>query len=110
VARLAELRLAALEDRIEAELRLGRGPELTTELASLVASIRCGTVVGALMRALVAAGGRPSAHRLRRARAALPTSWAPTLAGALRVAHRGAARRGRPNPGTRGAPTNLRPD
>ncbi|MFE5557235.1 BTAD domain-containing putative transcriptional regulator [Streptomyces sp. NPDC056544] len=58
--RLSELRMAALEDRIEADLRAGRGRELTGELASLVAEhpLREG-LVGALMRALVAAG-RPA--------------------------------------------------
>ncbi|MFD7911839.1 BTAD domain-containing putative transcriptional regulator [Streptomyces sp. NPDC059752] len=60
VTRLSELRMAALEDRIEADLRVGRGRELTGELASLVAEhpLREG-LVGALMRALVAAG-RPA--------------------------------------------------
>ncbi|MEV7170031.1 BTAD domain-containing putative transcriptional regulator [Streptomyces sp. NPDC093224] len=60
VTRLTELRMAALEDRIEADLRLGRGREMTGELASLVAEhpLREG-LVGALMRALVAAG-RPA--------------------------------------------------
>ncbi|MFG2231588.1 BTAD domain-containing putative transcriptional regulator [Streptomyces sp. NPDC048723] len=60
VTRLSELRMAALEDRIEADLRVGRGRELTGELTSLVAEhpLREG-LVGALMRALVAAG-RPA--------------------------------------------------
>lgn len=60
VTRLSELRMAVLEDRIEADLRLGRGRELTGELTSLVAEhpLREG-LVGALMRALVAAG-RPA--------------------------------------------------
>ncbi|MFD4240138.1 BTAD domain-containing putative transcriptional regulator [Streptomyces sp. NPDC058525] len=60
VARLGELRMAVLEDRIEADLRVGRGRELTGELTSLVAEhpLREG-LVGALMRALVAAG-RPA--------------------------------------------------
>ena len=34
--RLGQLRLAAVEDRIEADLRLGRGPRLIAELSSLV--------------------------------------------------------------------------
>ncbi|MCW2912897.1 MAG: AfsR/SARP family transcriptional regulator [Actinomycetia bacterium] len=60
VARLSELRVAALEDRIEADLRLGRGRELTSELFSLVAEHPLRErMVGALMRALVAAG-RPA--------------------------------------------------
>ncbi|SFP44520.1 Predicted ATPase [Amycolatopsis arida] len=60
VARLTELRLAAVEDRVEADLRLGRGAELTTELAQLVAEHPLRErLVGALMRALCAAG-RPA--------------------------------------------------
>ncbi|MEJ8643349.1 BTAD domain-containing putative transcriptional regulator [Streptomyces sp. MS1.HAVA.3] len=60
VTRLSELRTAALEDRIEADLRVGRGRELTGEITSLVAEhpLREG-LVGALMRSLVAAG-RPA--------------------------------------------------
>ncbi|MFG2983040.1 BTAD domain-containing putative transcriptional regulator [Streptomyces sp. NPDC048258] len=60
VTRLTELRMAVLEDRIEADLRVGRGRELTGELTSLVAEhpLREG-LVGALMRASVAAG-RPA--------------------------------------------------
>ena len=38
VARLEDLRAAALEDRIEAELALGRGAELVVELEGLVAA------------------------------------------------------------------------
>jgi YVTN family beta-propeller protein len=37
IARLEEARLVALEDRIEAELRIGRGTELVPELEQLVA-------------------------------------------------------------------------
>ncbi len=60
VARLSELRAVALEDRIEADLRLGRGRELTSELTSLVAEHPLRErLLGALMRALVAAG-RPA--------------------------------------------------
>ncbi|MEV6727572.1 BTAD domain-containing putative transcriptional regulator [Streptomyces sp. NPDC051364] len=60
VTRLTELRAAVLEDRIEADLRLGLGRELTGELASLVAEHPLRErLVGALMRALVAAG-RPA--------------------------------------------------
>ncbi|MFF4434949.1 BTAD domain-containing putative transcriptional regulator [Streptomyces sp. NPDC001513] len=60
VTRLSELRMAVLEDRIEADLRAGRGRELTGELASLVAEHPLRErLVGALMRALVAAG-RPA--------------------------------------------------
>jgi predicted ATPase len=60
VARLEELRLAATEDRIEADLRLGRGAELITELTTLVAAHPLRErLVGALMRALSQAG-RPA--------------------------------------------------
>ncbi|MFD8948587.1 BTAD domain-containing putative transcriptional regulator [Streptomyces xanthophaeus] len=60
VTRLTELRTAALEDRIEADLRMGRGRELTGELSSLVAEHPLRErLVGALMRALVASG-RPA--------------------------------------------------
>ncbi|MGW2276070.1 BTAD domain-containing putative transcriptional regulator [Streptomyces yangpuensis] len=60
VARLSELRMTVLEDRIEADLRAGRGRELTAELTSLVAEHPLRErLVGALMRALVAAG-RPA--------------------------------------------------
>ncbi|WP_409180427.1 BTAD domain-containing putative transcriptional regulator [Amycolatopsis sp. VS8301801F10] len=55
--RLEALRLAALEDRFEAELDLGRGADLVSELTDLVAAhpVR-ERLVGALMRALAAAG------------------------------------------------------
>ncbi|TDV57335.1 putative ATPase [Actinophytocola oryzae] len=60
VPRLDELRLAAVEDRVEADLRLGRGGELVTELTALVAEFPLRErLVGALMRALCAAG-RPA--------------------------------------------------
>ncbi|MFF3726424.1 BTAD domain-containing putative transcriptional regulator [Streptomyces erythrochromogenes] len=60
VTRLSELRTTALEDRIEADLRAGRGRELTAELTALVAEHPLRErLVGALMRALVAAG-RPA--------------------------------------------------
>ncbi|MEV0676926.1 BTAD domain-containing putative transcriptional regulator [Actinosynnema sp. NPDC050436] len=57
VARLEGLRLAALEDRFEVEVRLGRGAELVAELTALVAAhpVR-ERLVASLMRALGAAG------------------------------------------------------
>ncbi|GAB2959849.1 winged helix-turn-helix domain-containing protein [Amycolatopsis acidiphila] len=60
VTRLEGLRLAAMEDRFEAEIRLGRGGDLVAELTDLVAAhpVR-ERLVAALMRALAAAG-RPT--------------------------------------------------
>ncbi len=57
VARLAELHVAALGDRVDADIRLGRGSELVSELTELVATypLREG-FVAALMRALAEAG------------------------------------------------------
>ncbi|KAA2262681.1 AfsR/SARP family transcriptional regulator [Solihabitans fulvus] len=57
VARLEGLRLAALEDRFDAEISLGHGAELVTELTDLVAAHPLRErLVAALMRALAAAG------------------------------------------------------
>ncbi len=57
VARLDELYVAALGDRVDADIRLGRGSELVSELTELVATypLREG-FVAALMRALAEAG------------------------------------------------------
>jgi predicted ATPase/DNA-binding SARP family transcriptional activator len=57
VTRLEGLRLTATEDRFDAEIRLGHGAELVTELTDLVAAhpVR-ERLVAALMRALVATG------------------------------------------------------
>ncbi|ONI76592.1 AfsR family transcriptional regulator [Kribbella sp. ALI-6-A] len=57
ITRLEGLRLAALEDRYDAEIALGDGAELVTELTDLVAAhpVR-ERFVAALMRALAAAG------------------------------------------------------
>ncbi|TCC65482.1 helix-turn-helix domain-containing protein [Kribbella pittospori] len=57
VTRLEGLRLTALEDRFDAEINLGNGAEMVTELTDLVAAhpVR-ERLVGALMRALAAAG------------------------------------------------------
>ncbi|WIV59550.1 BTAD domain-containing putative transcriptional regulator [Amycolatopsis nalaikhensis] len=58
VTRLEGLRLTALEDRYDAEIRLGHGAKLVTELTDLVAANPMRErLVAALMRAL-AAGGR----------------------------------------------------
>ncbi|MFI9721755.1 BTAD domain-containing putative transcriptional regulator [Streptomyces sp. NPDC052396] len=57
VVRLEGLRLTAMEERVDAEIALGRGAEMVTELTDLVAAhpVR-ERLVAALMRALVAAG------------------------------------------------------
>jgi len=57
VTRLEGLRLTAMEDRFDAEISLGHGVKLVTELADLVAAhpVR-ERLVAALMRALVATG------------------------------------------------------
>ncbi|MGN9847316.1 BTAD domain-containing putative transcriptional regulator [Nonomuraea sp. H19] len=57
IARLDELHVAALGDRVDADIRLGRGSELVSELTELVAAypLREG-FVAALMRALAEAG------------------------------------------------------
>src|SRR5262249_20738938 len=71
--RLTELGLEAIEDRVDADLRLGRGADLTAELTSLVAEHPLRErLVGALIRALCAAGRPAEALTVyERARAAL---------------------------------------
>ncbi len=57
VTRLEGLRLGAMEDRFDAEVGLGNGAELVTELTDVVAAHPTRErLVAALMRALVAAG------------------------------------------------------
>ncbi|MET9403897.1 BTAD domain-containing putative transcriptional regulator [Kitasatospora sp. NPDC002965] len=61
-ARLERVRLAATEDRIEAELALGHGPDLVAELESLTAGHPLHERLHAqLIRALAAAGRRAEA-------------------------------------------------
>lgn len=62
ITRLEALRLAAMEDRYEADIRLGRGPELIGELTEAAARhpVR-ERLAAALMRALAAAGRGPEA-------------------------------------------------
>ncbi len=57
VTRLERLRLTAMEDRFDAEISLGHGVDLVTELTDLAAAHPLRErLVAALMRALVAAG------------------------------------------------------
>src|ERR1700722_18745182 len=91
VTRLEGLRLTAMEDRFDAEVSLGHGGELVTELTDLVAGHPLRErLVAALMRALVAAGRDSEAlvafQRAREALAdALGTDPSPELS-ALHVA------------------------
>ena len=87
VVRLEALRLTATEDRVDAEVALGRGAEAVPELTDLVAAhpVR-ERLVAALMRALVASGRRSEAllvyQRAREALAdALGVDPSPELAG-----------------------------
>ncbi|HEY1919700.1 MAG TPA: BTAD domain-containing putative transcriptional regulator [Streptosporangiaceae bacterium] len=87
VTRLDGLRLTAMEDRFDAELSLGHGGELVTELSDVVAAhpMRERLVAG-LMRALVAAGRNTDAllvyERTREALAdALGVDPSPELSG-----------------------------
>src|SRR5262249_33796375 len=73
VTRLEGLRLTAMEDRFDAEISLGHGAELVTELTDLVAAHPLRErLVAALMRALVATGrGSEALLVYQRAREAL---------------------------------------
>ena len=91
VTRLEGLRLTAMEDRFDAEISLGHGAELVTELTDLVAAHPLRErFAAALMRALAAAGRHAEAllvyQRTREALAdALGADPAPELS-ALHVA------------------------
>lgn len=79
-ARLTELRLAAVQDRIEADLALGGGPDLVPELRSLLSAHPLSErVYGQLMRACTRPGVRPRRSPSTRRRGAHSrSSSAPT--------------------------------
>ncbi|HTW03934.1 MAG TPA: BTAD domain-containing putative transcriptional regulator [Streptosporangiaceae bacterium] len=112
IARLSELRLAATEDRIDADLALGRGAELVPEVEELATEHPLRERLrGQLMRALYAAGRQADAlgvfEDTRRALAdALGVDPSPALS-AVHLAILRAEETGpppRPAPPTRNAP------
>lgn len=113
LTRLAELRLTAVEDRVEADLRLGRGGELIAELRSLVTEHPLRErLIGALMRALAAAGRPAEALTVyERARAELADALGADPSAELSRLHT-ALLRGEllPAAPTTAAPTTAAPD
>lgn len=114
VARLEGLRLTATEEWADAEIALGRGAEVVTELTDLVAAhpVR-ERLVAALMRALVAAGRDSEAllvyQRAREALAdALGVDPSPELASVHVALLRGELGRGDTVRGEARRRTNLR--
>lgn len=90
IARLTERRLTAIQDRVDADLRLGPAAPLVAELEGLVAAYpRREPLIGALMRAL-AASGQPGA-----ALGVFEQARAPARG---RAGHRPVARAGRAAP------------
>ncbi|WP_225878562.1 BTAD domain-containing putative transcriptional regulator [Spongiactinospora rosea] len=109
VARLTELHLAALGDRVDADVRLGRGAELVSELTGLVAThpLREG-FVAALMRALAEAGRASEALTLyQRTRERLADELGADPSPELSALHT-ALLRGEPGERAEGHKTNLR--
>ncbi|MFF0312222.1 BTAD domain-containing putative transcriptional regulator [Streptosporangium sp. NPDC004379] len=112
VARLEELRVTALGDRVEADLRLGRGPELVSELTGLVAAypLREG-FAAALMRALAEAGRTAEALAVyRRTRERLAEELGADPSAGLSALHVALLRGepGEPGGRTENRGTNLR--
>ncbi len=112
VARLDELRLTALQDRVEAELRLGPNPSLVAELEALVVAHPLREpLVGLLMRALHALGQRGAAlvaygrarERLADQLGTDPSAELVALHTALLRADPGPGPGPRPGPGATGA-------
>ncbi|MEU0932394.1 BTAD domain-containing putative transcriptional regulator [Embleya sp. NPDC005971] len=109
VARLEGLRLTATEERVDAEVALGHGAELVTELADLVTAHPLRErLVAALIRALVAAG-RDSEALLayERAREALADALGVDPSAELAALHV-ALLRGELGPSRESRRTNLR--
>ncbi|WP_228535426.1 BTAD domain-containing putative transcriptional regulator [Nocardia sp. BSTN01] len=109
VTRFEGLHLAALEDLYEAEIRLGRGPDLVAELTESVARhpVR-ERLVAALMRALAAAGrGAEALLVYQRAREALADTLGVDPAPELSDLHV-ALLRGEAGPRDTERKTNLR--
>ena len=77
IARLKELQIAAIEDRIEADLALGRHHELVAELERLVLEHPLREALrGQLMLALYRAGRQARAlEAYRQSRQRWPPSW-----------------------------------
>src|SRR6516225_7858804 len=114
VTRLEGLRLTAAEDRFDAEIGLGHGAALVTELTDLVAAHPMRErLVAALMRALVAAGRDTEALLVyQRTREALADELGVDPSPALSALHvallRGELGRREDSAGQTGRKTNLR--
>ncbi len=109
VTRLDELRLTALEERAEADVRLGRGPEVIAELTELVVAHPLRErFVGALMRALSTAGrGAEALSTYQDARARFVEALGVEPSAELSELH-GALLHGEPSAGPTRRGTNLR--
>ncbi|MEH0935470.1 BTAD domain-containing putative transcriptional regulator [Micromonospora psammae] len=110
VTRLDGLRLTAMEDRFDAEINLGHGAELVTELTDLVAAhpVR-ERLVAALMRALVAAGRDTDALLVyQRAREALADALGVDPSSELSALHVALLRGGSGRRREENRKTNLR--
>ena len=109
VSRLEGLRVAAMEDRFEAEIGLGHGAALVTELTDMVAAHPMRErLVGALMRALAAAGrGTEALLVYQRTREALADELGADPSPALSALHV-ALLRGELGPREETRKTNLR--
>ena len=108
VAVLDQARAAAAEDRLDAEVRLGRGPDVLPELRAVVADDPLRERSRLLVRALYDAGLQAEAlEQYERTRAVLADGSAPTRHRRCRRPPRGPARR-RPSPRAARHPHNLR--